>query len=209
MLSTKGNKYRFSYRPTEQARGVHPYRMILYLFILASSMLFLVMIIALSVTERAFVTDEFSVPKPFVLGSFFILFSSFSLVPCLECYQREDLATLRKSLGVTLILASAFVVCQYLGWKEMLGQWSDLGSSRAATYLYILSGLHGVHYVVGLAGLVVIGLQWYRKRNDQVKNLIAITNPYELLKLQLLSVYWHFLGVVWVLVFLYFLFVIY
>ena len=42
MLSTKGNKYRFSYRPTEQARGVHPYRMILYLFILASSMLFLV-----------------------------------------------------------------------------------------------------------------------------------------------------------------------
>jgi len=209
MVFTKGNQPG-SKMPVDREKSYdHPYRMILYLAIVASSMLFLVLLIAFTATDARFVTSEFSIPKPFIIGSFFILFSSFSLAPCVDYFRREDIIRLQKSLRVTAILGFSFVICQYLGWTEMLSRWGDLSSSRSATYLYILSSLHGIHYFAGIIALVVVNWQWYKRRNDAVLNLIAITNPFEELKLELLSIYWHFLDMLWIIVFLFFLFFIY
>ncbi len=195
--------------PGKKLVETHPYQMILYLAILASSMLFLFILIAYTATDSVFASNKFSIPKPFILGSFFIVFSSFSIAPCVEYFRKEDVIRIQKSLRVTIILAMAFIICQYLGWREMLSVWGDLGDNRSATYLYILSGLHGLHYLGGTIALIWINLQWYKWGKDDVKTLIAITNPFEELKIQLMTIYWHFLDILWLFVFLFFLFFIY
>lgn len=204
--TTKKPSVASSLKKIEEA---HPYKMILFLGMVGSSMIFLYTVLAYSATHAALEASEFNIPKAFIVGSFILVFSSFTITPSLPGYQKEDINRLKKSLHVTLVLGVAFMVCQVVGWKEMLALEEAMGSDSAPTYLYILSALHGVHFIAGITFLAWLTHQWSRWINDPVKVLIAITNPFEKLKLEMLNIYWHFLDVVWILLFLFFLFFIY
>lgn len=67
----------------------------------------------------------------------------------------------------------------------------------SSAFLYLLSGLHVLHLIGGIVWLMVLLLQSYTSRITQQN----------ILPLELGSIYWHFLDILWVYLFLFLLFI--
>ena len=56
-------------------------------------------------------------------------------------------------LGITLAFGLAFVVGQYLVWRELAAQGLYLATNSNSSFLYVLTGVHALHVLGGIAGL--------------------------------------------------------
>jgi cytochrome c oxidase subunit III len=87
--------------------------------------------------------------------------------------------------------ALAFVAGQVLAWRLLIEAGQSLSSSPANSFFYLLTGIHGLHVLGGLAAL----------GKTSVRALRGAALPRLLLGVQLCAIYWHFLLLVWVIVF--------
>jgi cytochrome c oxidase subunit III len=94
-------------------------------------------------------------------------------------------------LQVTLALGLLFIAGQVMAWKNLAAQGLFLASNPASSFFYVLTALHAIHLFGGVAGL---GLVLYRLRRDQAG---ATGNA-----LGAVSLYWHFMDVLWIYLFL-------
>jgi len=79
----------------------------------------------------------------------------------------------------------------------------------AGAYLYVISGLHLLHLLVGVFVLAWFALSALNKNNDPVKLLIFESDPFSKMKVELLATYWHFVDGLWIYIYLFFVFNIY
>lgn len=79
-------------------------------------------------------------------------------------------------------------------------QYQDLKNSRntASSYIYIITFLHLLHLIGGLLYLIYVTTVAYAQKRFNSGNY---------LKIKLISVYWHFLGALWVILFLFLQFI--
>ena len=90
--------------------------------------------------------------------------------------------------GVT---AFAFVLGQLLAWYEYVAGGYLVASTPAASFFYLLTALHGLHLVGGLVvWLLTIASMWGGASLGDVR-----------LRIELCAVYWHFLLLVWIVMF--------
>jgi cytochrome c oxidase subunit 3 len=94
-------------------------------------------------------------------------------------------------LAATGVLGGAFVVGQYLVWRGLQARGVYLASNPHSSFFYVLTGLHGVHLLGGLVWFSVVARKVYRMAHPPGEDGLA-----------LFATYWHFLGVLWVYVFL-------
>lgn len=87
--------------------------------------------------------------------------------------------------------ALAFVVGQLLAWRLLIDAGQSLSSSPANSFFYLLTGIHGLHVLGGLAAL----------GKTLTKALRGAPLPALRLAVELCSIYWHFLLLVWLVVF--------
>ena len=78
-------------------------------------------------------------------------------------------------------------------------QMSNLAASRntASSFLYLFTGLHLLHLIGGLLYLITLVTGAFKEKFDK--------NNY--LRIKLCSIYWHFLGGLWIYLFLFLLFI--
>ena len=153
--------------------------------------------------------DRFSTiafPKSFIVSAFAILLSSFMLARAMPAYLNDDLREVKRSLAYTLILGLAFAVSQFIGWQELDLAGIGFAGERSGAYIYVISGLHLIHLVGGLLFLAFLYVKVSRKQSDPVASLIYLTTPYEKIRLEMLSIWWHFMDILWLILFFYFLF---
>ena len=81
----------------------------------------------------------------------------------------------------------------------------DLVNSLCAQ---IRSGLSLIQVIACMAYVSFLLFDMWKISLDPVKSLIMTTNPYQIVKLEILSWYWKFLSFSWLAVFLVFLFTI-
>ncbi len=191
----------------QKIERMHPHKMLLYLAIIGSSLIFLFMVIAYSISkpQNGFL-ENFVMPKAFVFSTVVLIFSGF-VSSRLERYYNEDkIDSLKKGLALTLFLGICFAISQYIGWEELKSSGIYLAGKASGSFLYVLTGLHVVHLIGGLVflGYLLVNTIWVSK--DPIRTLIMVTNPYEKIKLQIFAIYWQFLDVLWLLLFFYFLF---
>ena len=89
-------------------------------------------------------------------------------------------------LGITLVFGLAFVVGQYLVWKELAAQGLYLATSSNSSFLYVLTGAHALHVLGGISGLLRLLVRMTRKQITLRISSVANT-----------AIYWHFMGVLW------------
>lgn len=186
---------------------MHPHKMLIILSVVGSSLIFFFMILAFTVSMLE--ADRFNTiafPKSFIVSAFAILLSSFMLARAMPAYLNDDLREVKRSLAYTLILGLAFAASQFIGWKELDLAGIGFVGERSGAYIYVISGLHLVHLVGGLLFLCFLYLKVARKQSDPVDSLIYLTTPYEKIRLEMLSIWWHFMDVLWLILFFYFLF---
>ncbi len=95
-------------------------------------------------------------------------------------------------LGATFLLGLVFVVGQYVAWLKLRSQGQYLASNPNSAFFYVLTAIHAIHVLGGLAGLARV-IHKLRPPVSLRRSTMDAT-----------SYYWHFMGILW----LYLLFVL-
>ncbi len=136
-------------------------------------------------------------PMLLMLSTALILASSAAIHAAVSALKRDQLDKFRKGLAATLALALGFVVVQAPAMIMLLGRHHEF--SRQSNYLFgfafALILLHALHVIGGLIPLFVIHSKARRNAYDARHDGPPRSLAY----------YWHFLDVVWLIMFSMFL----
>lgn len=138
----------------------------------------------------------FNVPSIFIISTAVIITSSITLFYAYNSAKRNNYSQVTLGLLITLALGFVFVYCQYQGWMELYSKDIVLGGkkSNASGSFFILFVLaHWAHLFGGIISLTITLFKSLRKRY----------NAENTLGLELCSIYWHFLDILWVYLFLF------
>jgi len=114
--------------------------------------------------------------------------SSFTMQFGVWAVRRGDTGGLRMWTAITLVLGILFLAGQLYDYSE-LG--FGVGDGVFATTFYTLTGFHGAHVFGGVVGLTIILARTLRGQFS-ARNHVAV---------EAVSMYWHFVDVVWIAVF--------
>lgn len=93
--------------------------------------------------------------------------------------------------GVTFLLGLAFLTLEIAEFAEFVHEGHTMQSNAFLSSFFTLVGTHGLHIISGLLWMgVTLVFVWLRG-----------LNPHMVRKLALLSLFWHFLDIVWIFIF--------
>ena len=207
MQPRKNTKAQYRESSFQQIEKMHPYKMLLLLGILGIAMIFLFLVIAysVSITNHTHIL-EIRLPKILTLGTIVLLASSLTLNMAVKAFHEDNMRQLNFMIFLVMLMGAIFTGCQFLGWLGLKESGVFLAGASSGTFLYVISGLHLIHLAGGMLLLVLAFVKSYQVRRDPVKALIMVTNPFDRLRLEMLTVYWHFLTALWLLLFFFFLY---
>jgi cytochrome c oxidase subunit III len=143
---------------------------------------------------------------PGAINTTLLLISSFTMVLAVHYTQLKDTKKVLFNLGMTMLCATAFLVVK-IGWEyipkfnEHLFPgsnfvWEKEGSKNIAqlffSFYFTMTGLHGIHVLVGILIIGFIAYLHYRK-------VPAIVDDYMIT--EMVALYWHFVDLVWIFLF--------
>jgi cytochrome c oxidase subunit III len=132
-------------------------------------------------------------PKPTLLwfNTGVLMLSSAALQWVRTAADRDDLGAVRVGLLAAGGASIAFVGGQLLAWQQLAGSGYFLTWNPASSFFYLITALHGVHVVGGIVALGRnVALAW------QARDLAKLR-----LGLDLCSLYWDFLLLIWLVLF--------
>ena len=186
---------------------IHPFKMLLYLFLLGIGILFLVLLVGFLHSETAvFRLKNIPFPKYFSISTLILVFSSYTLSKVSRFYRQDKLRKMIFYLGYSLFLGLSFVFVQLVGWYELVGHAVFLKRDPFGSYLYLISFLHAMHLLFGIIFMFYIFFRTSFAASDGVRTLVFIRDPYRKLQLSLLGTYWHYMAGLWLVIFVVFLF---
>ncbi|GJM30253.1 MAG: hypothetical protein DHS20C17_28880 [Cyclobacteriaceae bacterium] len=208
MHPRKNTKAKHRESSFQQIERMHPYKMLLLLGILGISMIFLFLVIAYSISlTNQDILAEVRLPKIITLGTLVLLGSSIALNLAIKAFHEDNMRQLNFMISLVLLMGAIFSGCQFLGWLELKESGVFFTGQSSGTFLYVISGLHLIHLSGGMFLLIFALVKSYQVRRDPIKALVMVTNPYDQLRLELLTSYWHFLTALWLLLFFFFLYI--
>ena len=183
---------------TSYEQRVKARKMMMWLGIVGMIMLFATLTSAYIVAAGGPGWIEVPVPNGFYMSTIFIVLSSGAVWFATNAVKNNNHMGITAGLGIALLLGAGFVVSQLSSWNELVANgFYFTGGSAASSYLYMISGVHLAHMV---AGILSLGVTTFR----------AVGQNYtseRKLGLELAAIFWHFLGVLWVYLLLFLLFI--
>ncbi len=180
-------------RDSNPTRAVNPKKFIVWLFIVAIVMLFAGLTSAYIVRQADGNWLHFKLPSVFWLTSAIILMSSASMHMAYRSAKNDNIRNIRSFLSITMVLGLMFLAGQYYSWVQLVHEDVFLVGNPSGSFLYILTGLHGLHLVSGLIFLLIMLVASFQYKVHS-KNLVS---------LEMCATYWHFLGGLWIYLFIF------
>jgi cytochrome c oxidase subunit III len=163
-------------------------------FILAESAIFTIFVVAYLFYLGKNVTgpaprDVLEIP---IFYTICLLSSSVTIHLARQRLERDQRGTFLTLWLITVVLGSLFMYGTAEEWRRLIYEHGlTISTNLFGTTYYSLVGLHAFHVTVGLVMLaVVLGLA--------VAGRVRVTHA---ARIDVLSVYWHFVDVVWIVVF--------
>lgn len=129
---------------------------------------------------------------PYVLTETLILLtSSFTCGLAILAAQRRDKQQVLLWFGLTFLLGAAFLTLELSEFHKLAAAGDSWRRSGFLSAFFTLVGTHGLHITIGLLWMAVMMAQ-------VVKHGLKATT---VRRLTLLSIFWHFLDVVWIFIF--------
>lgn len=183
----------------------HPYQTLMYLGMLGSGLIFLFMTVAFLASGTANMEGVgFKMPKSFIISTFVILISGYTVSKMLLHFKEESLNKLKNSLLSTFLLGILFTLLQFWGWRELGAMGIDFRGLPSGSFLYVLSGIHIFHLIGAMIFGIIMLIKYNRSEKDDIQHLLLLTNPYEKMRITLFTTYWHFMDLIWLVLFLIF-----
>ena len=179
----------------ETSTGIDNRKLLMWVF-LASECLFFGSLIAAYLLYRdrslqgPYPDDLFDIPFTSV-SAFVLLMSSVSMVLALSSIQRGDRRGLQIWLFTTATLGILFISGQAYEFTEFYHHGLTLHRNLFGTTFFVLTGFHGAHVTVGI--LILLSLF--------ARSLQGKITQAESLHIELAGLYWHFVDIVWIVIF--------
>ena len=162
--------------------------------ILAESAIFIIFVVA----YIYYIGKSLSGPTPAqvlelpIFGTICLLSSSITVHFAVSALRKNNLRACTLNLAGTVLLGTIFLITTAREWYHLIhDEGLTIKTNLFGTTYYSLVGLHATHVVVGLIMLTV----------TLAFSLAGLVHEEHSEKLEVLSLYWHFVDAVWVIVF--------
>lgn len=118
-----------------------------------------------------------------------LIASSFTVHRAVVCAERGNKSASIRWLSLTIVMGLAFLVNELLEWS---GLGFGFDSSAFSSIFYLLTGFHGAHVLAGLILMTVVAWVVFSPGSRSPKGE----------GMKVTSYYWHFVDVVWSVLFL-------
>jgi len=125
------------------------------------------------------------------ISAFVLLMSSVTMVLALAALQRNDRRGSQIWLLATALLGMTFLAGQAFEFTEFYHAGLHLDTNLFGTTFFVLTGFHGAHVSVGVIILLSLFVMGWRGRLSHENAL----------NVELAGLYWHFVDIVWIVIF--------
>ena len=137
-----------------ETRSINPKVFTMWLFIVSIIMLFAAFTSAYLVRKAEGNWVEFQMPSLFTYSTGVLILSSLSMHYSLLAAKKDQFNALRISISITFVLGLLFLVMQFYGWIQLVEMNVFFVGNPSGSFVYVLSGLHGLHLVSGLIVII-------------------------------------------------------
>ena len=133
-------------------------------------------------------------PEPSLLwfNTGVIMLSSFAFSRATINARKSDIKRTREYLLLAGVLTFGFIIGQLFVWRELVSFGYFVSTNPSYAFFYLLTALHILHLFGGLIAWLVVTYKSFVPQQE------ASDFP---LKVNLCAIYWHFLLIVWTLLF--------
>lgn len=126
-----------------------------------------------------------------IISTFILLTSSFTSGIAVLEMNKGNKRGLILWLAITAVLGASFIYLEVNEFMHLVHEGANIGTSAYWSAFFVLVGTHGLHVSLGLVWMIALILQIRRR------GITSVTKR----KVGIISLYWHFLDVVWIFVF--------
>lgn len=125
------------------------------------------------------------------LNTAVLIFSSVAMQVARVAADAGNIDRTRLGLVIGGIGSVAFLIGQFWAWQQLRSAGFFMASSPADAFFYLITGLHGLHVLGGLWVWARTSVKAWRVTDVEIVRL----------SVELCTVYWHFLLIVWAVLF--------
>ena len=111
-------------------------------------------------------------------------FAQLSSIPAVAVDGKNEISW----MALTVVLGFSFLTGQWMAWRELAAGGFYLASSPSSSFVYLLTGMHGVHLLGGVVALLIAG----------VASVLRRSAASEVIAVDITGWYWHFMALLWV-----------
>ena len=175
----------------ELAEGLPPQKIALYAFLCVVFVLFGLFVTAYFVRMELDDWRPLQEPGMLWLNTFILFLCSVAMQWTRGLVTKDQRDKVKIGMVVSGILTVGFIYGQLIAWEELNNAGFYLASNPANSFFYVLTGIHALHMLGGL-------LVW-------ISSTVKVWSGTEVkavkLSVELCAVYWHFLLLVWLILF--------
>ena len=177
----------------DQPISMHPKKFALWLFLVTVVMIFAALTSAYIVRQAEGNWLEYELPEIFWLTSALVIISSLAMQWAYYSAKKDNFLSLRIGIVFALLFGMAFLVGQWYSWVALVDRQVFFVGNPAGSFLYVFTGLHAVHLISGVIFLIIVLISTFRME----------VHAKALDTLEMATTYWHFLGGLWLYLFLF------
>lgn len=176
-----------SFRGRPKDWALRTYLTGVWLALVSITMLFVAFTSSL-IVRRGVSTDwqPTELPSLFWLNTAILLASSFTLDHARRALRDGHEGAFRLWWRITTVLGVAFLAGQAAAWMQLADRGVYLSTNPSSSFLYLMSGAHGLHLLGGVVALLYV----------LVRSLRPV--PVSRIPVEVLAVYWHFMDGLWI-----------
>lgn len=191
-----------SSRIEREPKKIHPQKFALWLAIGSIIMMFGGFTSGFIVRKSQGGWINYKVPPEFYISTVVILLSSLTMHLAVKSFKERRMAFHKNMVALTLILGVAFTILQYFGFKDLfhelkiaLGQQDVWSNNVSLQFLVVIVLVHALHIIGGIVALIILFIMTFGRR-------VKIYSPSGI---QMVATYWHFVDILWIYLFIFFL----
>ncbi|MFN2457167.1 MAG: heme-copper oxidase subunit III [Chitinophagaceae bacterium] len=187
----------FPNTPSGDSGRIHPHKFAMWVAIASIIMMFAGLTSAFIVKSNLAGWAEVQTPQVFLFSTVFLFLSSITMQMSLRAFKQRSMQHYRLLIGGTLLLGVVFVVLQWIGFSWLWQHGVRLKGAGAGQFFYIIAGLHALHVIGGMVALTVLCF----------KAFFGKTKSYNSVPVEVISIYWHFVDILWLYLFIFFIWI--
>ncbi|NRA93304.1 MAG: cytochrome c oxidase subunit 3 [Psychroserpens sp.] len=144
---------------------------------------------------------DIEIPSAFLVSCLIIVLSSATFIIAKRALKKNNRGLTTSMLGLTFVLGVAFIISQLYGFGQII----DLGynftgptSNVTMSFIYVIAFAHILHVGAGLISILVVIYNHFKQKYSAE----------EMLGFELSATFWHFVDILWIILFLFLSYVI-